>query len=144
MRMAMKIQKAKESDMPEICKLNKAISKLSDWAEDPNCLCKYFNASSGEYYIIRHNHKIIAGIAVDGFGEIDILCVTKKWRRKGLGTQLINFAINLAKKDGLSHILVGTCNKFKAIPFYKKLGFTIKEKFDDGIYSYTDLTKRIT
>jgi GNAT superfamily N-acetyltransferase len=136
-----KIQRAKKSDIPELCRLNKAISKISYWTENPDYLSIYFDDSSREYYIIRHNHKIIAGMALDGCGEIEILCVAKKWRRKGLGTQLVNFAINLAREERLTNIFVGTYNKFNAVPFYKKLGFTIKERGYDGIYHYTDLEK---
>jgi len=61
--------------------------------------------------------------------EIISLAVDPSWREKGIGTELINFLINLFKERGIKKISlhVRTENK-EAISFYQNLNFKILNK----------------
>jgi len=145
----MKIVRAKVSDIPGIIKLNSSNAKcmeLSSWVTDENILrYNYVNNDWAIYYVIKHNNQIIAGLALDlSESYIEILVVDKKWQKKGIGTLLIEHAIKRLREEFAPYIKVGSYDKFKAIPFYEKLGFNKSDRQFDGFEYWTELTKDLT
>lgn len=57
-----------------------------------------------------------------GWLFVNLLWVDKKFRKEGLGTQLLQKAESLAKKRGCKYVHLDTFT-FQAPEFYKKLGF---------------------
>lgn len=73
-------------------------------------------------------------------GEIGI-CIRQKYCKLGLGTVLLQKAIDFARQNGVTEkiSLIVRCDNEHAIQVYKKLGFETegilkKESFDDGVY----------
>lgn len=68
------------------------------------------------------------------FLEIDFLGIMKNERRKGYGTEALNFAKNLSKKEGCGGRLILTADitpfemNIAPHPFYRKNGFTCNDK----------------
>lgn len=59
------------------------------------------------------------------YAIIENVITHKNYRKKGYGSQVINYAINLAKDKNCYKILLQTRRKEKGtLNFYKKLGFT--------------------
>ncbi len=65
------------------------------------------------------------------FGNLHIktLIIKKKCRGKGLGTKLINHALQYAKEQGCGFAFIESMS-FQAPEFYKKLGFEVELKRD--------------
>ena len=60
------------------------------------------------------------------------ISVLKPYRRYGIGTQLLNKAIEDCKKDGINKIYLHVLqSNGSAIEFYKKAGFSIVETLND-------------
>lgn len=61
---------------------------------------------------------------VGGTALINELIVSEYYRKKGIGRALIQYAINLSKRDGMDEIEVGTeKDNTSAIEFYRSVGF---------------------
>ena len=71
-------------------------------------------------------------------GKIKSLTVSKKERRKGHATRLINFACDELKKDGFEVVsLAVEAKKNKAINLYEKLGFEKSDEFGhEKVFTY--------
>jgi ribosomal protein S18 acetylase RimI-like enzyme len=66
---------------------------------------------------------------------IKYLFVTKPYRRKGLGTSLIEKALNYGADNNCKFVFVETMS-FQAIDFYKKFGFYkefVRHGFSNGV-----------
>lgn len=98
-------------------------------------------------YIAKENDTFCGGIAFEIYENsmyIHLLATNKDYKGKGIGTKLMNFAIDYAKKLDLEYIDIGTA-QFQARPFYEKLGFTVtytKKNYPKGYEVYT-LIKRL-
>ena len=78
--------------------------------------------------------KIVLNMDIIGFCFVEImetryhiisLALKKKYRRKGIGTKLINFLSFFVKNLGKKLTLYVHCENLEAINFYKKNGFNI-------------------
>ncbi len=79
----------------------------------------------GELIVAVSNDTPIAYI----FRDFGILEVKADYRRKGIGTRLVNYALNLLMKSGELYVRI-ECTPSTSIPFWKKMGFTLyDEKF---------------
>lgn len=73
----------------------------------------------------KNNGKIIGGALIWEHSDalyIDVLWCVENYRKKGVGTKIINLINNTARDKGLSKIFVDTY-AFQAQDFYKKHGF---------------------
>jgi len=62
------------------------------------------------------------------------MVLQKDYRKRGLGKQLLDTAIDFAKKCGYKKLYAGTVEKNpNAISFYKHLGFTLCDDVPIGI-----------
>lgn len=68
--------------------------------------------------------------------------VKEEWRRIGIGTMLMNYAVRLVKEKGARMLVLETqsCN-VPAINFYLKYGFALVG-FDSAAYSNEDIAKK--
>jgi len=64
--------------------------------------------------------------------EVERIYIKKEFKGKGLGRQLINYAIQLAKEMKKNYVWLGVWEKnINAIAFYKRLGF-----YEDGRHPF--------
>ena len=88
------------------------------------------------FYIAEHNNTILGTIIAgyDGHrGWIYSLAVKPKYRRKGIGSQLITTATNeLSKRGCLKVNLQITGDTSPYIAFYKKNGFNVEKRISMG------------
>lgn len=78
--------------------------------------------------------------------EIERIYVLKENHGSGVGIELLNFAIQIAKQNKAAYIWLGVWeNNHRAIRFYKKNGFTTfdKHQFVLGSEEQTDLMMRL-
>lgn len=62
-------------------------------------------------------------------GYIDDLCVVKSARRQGIASNMVLFAINLAKSNGANRVYLQVYNSNKpALELYQKIGFQVVER----------------
>lgn len=80
----------------------------------------------GNYFVAIDDKEVVGTIAlviIEESCEIDALITSKK----GVGKALIEFAIELCKKEGVKKIWCWSLKRYNAIGFYDKMGF--KEQF---------------
>jgi ribosomal protein S18 acetylase RimI-like enzyme len=66
---------------------------------------------------------------------ISVLCVNKKYQRKGIGKNLINNVKQIAKEKKCTRIILDvSTNNTNAITFYKKLGFKIYDEINAKLF----------
>ena len=106
----------------------------------PSILIDIYNLGAG--FLVAQHDNIVVGyiifwIRYEDEGHIISLAVDKKYRKKGIGGDLVDYAINIFEKCNLREIKleVRIGNK-GARKFYKKLGFEVKEilknYYEDG------------
>lgn len=84
--------------------------------------------------------EIIAGILTKSYLKclfVELLWVSDKYRKSGIGSKLLLKVEKTAKEKGCKFIHLDTFS-FQAIDFYKKYGYTVFATIDD----YPDDTKR--
>lgn len=66
--------------------------------------------------------------------EMEIVSLDSFWKRKGLGTALLNKAQSFAKKKNLKRIwLIATNDNLSALRFYQKRGFQIVKVYPNAL-----------
>lgn len=70
----------------------------------------------------------IHGTGPNRYGYVANLCVPKSARRQGIATNMLHFAIELVKSNGIEHAYVHVHrNNTPAQKLYEKMGFEIVE-----------------
>ena len=92
----------------------------------------FFNKKRGDYLFVSYQNNEILGfiliIKKKKILIIDLIATSKKYRKKGVATSLINYTNNKLRKKS-NKIIAGTqYNNFSAIKMYQKLGFTRKKE----------------
>ena len=65
-------------------------------------------------------------IGISGIdGKVDYLIVSRKYRKKGFGAALMDWATDLFKQSGVSRVEVRVVNGNDAVSFYERCGFKI-------------------
>ena len=85
-------------------------------------LNKYKKESA--FFVVFSNKKIIASGRLTKRKEIATIYVDPKFHRKGAGSFIVNFLINLAKKKKFNLVFVRSL--LQSVGFYEKLGFKKK------------------
>ena len=138
-----KIRKFSPSDLKEIRKIEKA-SFPNQKAWSKKYFEKIYQKYPKEFLVAKSEPRRKASSFLRGRGKIAgfvigqknkkeakiiSLAVVPKVRKKGIGTILIKFLINLFKKEGVKKISLHTRTKNKiGILFFKKLDFEISQK----------------
>ena len=72
-------------------------------------------------YIEEKNHSVLTDVKSL---YVDDLCVDEKFRGKGIGKKLLNFAIELAKEKGCYNVTLNVWSRNQsALKFYEACGF---------------------
>ena len=131
------INVAKENNLNSRFLIDKSVSKKfkekyrSEWVKN------FFRKKRGDYLlVVEQNEKILGFMLIlkkKNYLTIDLIATSKKYRKRGVATSLINYTNNniMGKKD---KIIAGTqINNLVAVKMYKKLGF-IKKKGETFCY----------
>jgi len=132
------IVKAKVSDIKRIIEIEE-LSYSDPWPREIFMVDYLFNSSS-EYFVAKMQGKIVGFIGIWYEGKklhIINVAVHPDERGKGIGTNLLLFAINLAKELGYEAVyLEARKSNVSAQRLYRKLGFKEKEElkgyYQDG------------
>ena len=140
----MKIRQAKNSDFNEYLKLKREeekdysefIGKKIPHPKDTVLKKEFKEALSSKNHVIlviERNNRLIGYIhgmyytnPYSKWGYVEDIFVLKDFRRKGIATALVKEFIKILKKKGYNKLRLSVNTKnFRAIKFYKKLGFEI-------------------
>jgi len=79
--------------------------------------------NKGEIFLAMQREKMLGCIIVNS-SNIDILCIRKLYKRRGIGKGLVDHVEQILHKDKRrKYIRVDSLERFKAKPFYERLGF---------------------
>ncbi|TPR19574.1 GNAT family N-acetyltransferase [Apilactobacillus timberlakei] len=121
----------------------KDMQNYFDTAYNVDELKKEINEQNSNFKFVFCDHKLAgylklnigdaqSELKVKNALEVERIYIKKEFKRNGLGTFLINYAMEQAKKNGLSTVWLGVWEKNEAaIHFYKRMGF---REFDDHIF----------
>ena len=141
----LKIRQFQTTDMFAVIKL--ASETLTE-RYNPSLFNHIYETNPNEFFVAENAHKIIGfivGIKINPtMAKILMLSVSKLYQNKKIGTELLMYFIEKLSKENIKiiELEVRTDNK-KAINFYKKNGFKIKEKvkefYQNGADAFTML-----
>lgn len=120
----MEIVKATKSHAEELSALLKGLDTEEYSFSDVEKITPLIEG--GNYYIAIDEDKIVGAIGlliVEESCEIDALITSKK----GVGKALIDFTIDLCRKENVKKLWCWSLKRYNAIGFYDKMGF--KEQF---------------
>jgi len=136
----MSIRNWKEEDLDEITTLmNELAESLKDddyliSEETVRKLFKDMNNSIYESYVYETDNRIVGFISLvfyksifhrEGTALINELIVKEEYHNKGIGKDLLHYAIKRSLERGMDEIEVGVMQEnLKAIEFYKRNGLT--------------------
>ncbi len=138
--MTTRIRIAKNSDLSEVIDIIKDhyadfndSFNLEKFDSDLKDIEQSYFAKNGYFWIAEDNNKVVGIIAItpinDKTGEIKRFYVRKKFRRQGIGKQLLNVCLEYAQKQGFQKIILWTDIRYKeAQAFYLKNGFEPADK----------------
>lgn len=139
-----KLVKASKKDIPRLVQYKKDIIYMysKDLAEDErNKIDEYvitnLNETIKDYYNIIINDKIIGSVCIKELENaklLDEIYLEKKFRNKGIGTDIIRKIIENNKNV---YLWVYKKNK-KAVSLYKRLRFIIEEETESRYYMNYD------
>lgn len=116
----MEIVKATEAHMKELSTLLKGLDIEEYSFSEEEKIAPLIQ--EGNYYIAIEENKIVGAIGlviIEESCEIDALITSKK----GVGKALIDFAIELCKKEDVKKLWCWSLKRYNAIGFYDKMGF---------------------
>ena len=122
----MEIRKYRKSDFKSVKYVCRTGKHFNDHLE-------YYNDNYYSPYVGIINKKIVAVLVTYRQGEslhVEHVEVDPEHRSKGIGTELMNHADQIAKKQGLKAVMLETLETNKrAQKLYKKLGYKLVGKF---------------
>lgn len=89
---------------------------------------KYIIEPGGNIFFVKENDRILGTVALmkmeEGVFELTKMAVSPDARGKNIGQQLMQFALDYAKKQGWERLIIYSNRKLEnAIHIYKKFGF---------------------
>lgn len=112
--------------------------------------CPLFNdyKMPAEYYLVLNENEEEIGYLVIGYvtwnklARVWDLSITDNYRRKGIGTKLLQLAENKAREWNCRALILETqSSNFKAIKFYLNFGFSLSG-YDQLCYSNQDIERK--
>ena len=119
----MKIRRFNRKDLGDIMEIEERAFPKSPYS--PFTFLHYALAFPKNFLVCEHEGKIVGYIIFHSDGHIISIAVHPEWRRKGIGTALMNKVFK--RTGGKAMVEVRESNKI-AINFYKKLGFVFKTR----------------
>lgn len=143
----MKIRKAKEEDLKELCKIEMSSGYHKKKFSFEPYLQELFKQKT-EIFYSEEKEKITGYITLSKNGEIGFLAVSKKFQGKGIANMLLKKIISSAKQKKLKKLFLDVRNdNFSAIRLYLKNGFMItklyKKKIDNNEITKLRLEKQL-
>ncbi|MGK0532081.1 GNAT family N-acetyltransferase [Bacillus sp. 'calajunan'] len=134
--MSFQIREATIDDIDALCSLTTELKGSSISYEDMNNRLQFVQMSPFDFLYVYEEEETICGLLgfrirenledVTRYGEISIISVDSKIRRKGIGQVLMDYAEQLAKTHNcIGTWLVSGIKRLEAHPFYKKLGYEV-------------------
>jgi RimJ/RimL family protein N-acetyltransferase len=128
---AFEVRRARAEDAREMAELFAAVAEERDGIAteppvDVDARTAAFAASIGGGLVAVSDRKIVGTLHVEsrrGVGEIGML-VEKEWRGRGVGSALLNAAIERARRDGLHKLSLEVFpHNAAGLALYRKCGF---------------------
>ena len=126
-------RKFNSNDMFSVIKLS---SKTLTERYNPNLYNYFYESFPNGFWVCENNHKIIGfiiGIKLSEFiGKILMISVSDIYQNKGIGSGLLrNLLIELINQNIKKVELEVSTKNLKAIKFYKKHGFEVKDLIEN-------------
>ncbi|HTN37941.1 MAG TPA: GNAT family N-acetyltransferase [Arachidicoccus sp.] len=90
-----------------------------------------------KYYLLKEADQVVGFIDLQQYADHCIklhkIYLLPEHQGKGYGRKLMDYAIEQAKSTCNSHLLLNVNRYNKALDFYQKMGFKIKEEVDTSI-----------
>jgi len=123
---------AKENNLNSRFMVDKSISNKFKKKYRSQWVKNFFNKKRGDYLFVSYQNNEILGfiliIKKKKILSIDLIATSKKYRKKGVATSLINYTNNKLMKKSNSIIAGTQFNNSAAIEMYQKLGFIRKKE----------------
>ena len=131
------IRKYKQYDKDSIITLWKEVFNPKQSHNDPELVINMKTKHNDNLFFVAEENKQIIGTIMAGFdghrGWIYSLAVLPKYRRKGIGTSLVNKALNALINLGCIKVNLQIYSDNQSIvDFYKKIGFSIEDRISMG------------
>lgn len=135
------IRKSDKSDKNPVISLWADIFNSKDFHNKPEIAFDMKIKHSNDLLFVAEENKNIVGTVLVGYdghrGWIYSLAVHPNFRKIGIGTQLMNKAINELKSLGCLKVNLQIMDgNSDVINFYKKLGFNIEDRVSMGMKIY--------
>lgn len=132
----MKIRNYHQSDKESVISLWKEVFNPKKYHNTPEVVIdKKIKHNDDLFFVAEQDNKII-GTIISGYdghrGWIYSLAVHTKFRRKGIGTSLVNKVLSELEKLGCLKVNLQINSDNDVIGFYKKNGFLIEERVSMG------------
>lgn len=122
------IDLAKAKDIKDIVDLNKQLHRnlpnfkwdKREWIEE--------EVSRGNYFVLRREDHILGAMNLQTLEDelyIETIAVSPNTHNMGIGRQLVDFAKNKTKEEGLSKLTVESLHSYNLLDFYRKVGFNL-------------------
>ena len=144
------LEKIKNEDKGKIKRF--VFSVLSEFGFSPNTcldsdlenLDSFYQKPDNNFWVLIENQEVIGtiGIAKESpkTAKLKRFYLKKHWRGKGWGRKLFQKVLQFCKRRGYQTLVAETTQKNKkAITFFKKMGFRLKEKRGISFYFSKEL-----
>ena len=137
----MKIRNYHQSDKESVISLWKEVFNPNQHHNDPGIAINMKNKHNDNLFFVAEEGNQIIGSIISGFdghrGWLYSLAVHPRYRRKGIGTSLVNKALDELENLGCLkvNLQINSDNK-TVIDFYEKIGFLIEERISMGKKMY--------
>jgi ribosomal protein S18 acetylase RimI-like enzyme len=129
-RIDAKVEFATASDVDEIGALSREYVEYGlGWKYTPERLLKLIRNRTKNVVVARKGNKL-AGFGIMSYSEdsanLDLLAVKIRYRRRGIGRQIVEWLEVVARTAGIANIFVQVRKLNRgAIKFYRRLGFNV-------------------
>ena len=76
--------------------------------------------------------------------QVDLMYVSRGYRRKGIGTEIMNRLSKEAKSRGAKYLYISSTETESAYNFYKSAGSTLAEEVDEELFNLEPLDIHMT
>ena len=102
------------------------------------------NYGPENFFVALHRNVLVgtAGLIPESASVVRVvrMWVARDFRRTGIGTQMLNRLLDLARERKYSRVVLETTSTWNdAISFYKKHGFTLEGRRDYEVHFYKDI-----
>ena len=137
------IRSYRPDDEPDVIQLWKKVFPNTPSHNNPQRDIKTKLMVQSDLFLVAEINQELAGTAMAGFdghrGWVYYLAVDPAYRRKGIGTALMNKAERLLSQIGCSKLnLQIRANNSEGRAFYEKLGYGVEDRISMGKRFYSD------